>query len=112
MAPCIRMVRAIRRMCAPPCQCHSRLRVCGWSPAESPRPFGRSAGYHSVPCGCAPLHPQGTLRIARRDVGSLGGRAAAAASVGRFSPSTPQAGSDGWRARAFGEPAGLEIPTW
>ena len=57
------MVRAIRRMRAPPCQCHSRLRVCGWSPAESPRPFGRSAGYHSVPCGCAPLHPQGNLRV-------------------------------------------------
>ena len=45
-------------------------------------------------------NPADRPNLDRRDVGSLGGRADAAASVGRSLPSTPQAGRDGWRARA------------
>ena len=82
-----------------PCREPTSLRAIRRVPQCTLRMRGPSI--RRVPCGS----PEG-------DVGSLGGRAAAAASVGRFSPSTPQAGSDGWRARAFGEPAGLEIPTW
>ena len=71
--------------------------VCYWDNDDRFKPSTRTwRGAHLL------WYPADRSNLDRRDVDSLGGRADAAAYLlwGASLPSTPQAGSDGWRARA------------